>query len=294
MAVLTYYIFFILSLFTAGNLLFAAEHADFLLIENAEPLKIYDHYQQELTNELKKSLISSAPLQIIAPNELLGDQLTHAFHIKSGGRNDFFIINDKNGKILNREKAGELKIFRNCKIIGDSIYIKKSGIIKLNTRLGSVILPTGAKLIRFFKYRNRYYALQTSPLEQYGWIRLSVRSAWDKLEATPENGSTAGKIPLSRMREMILTIFHKENRLYQKYFDYFNRRTLKNLQPPQWEIEFDTERITAFFPDSLLSQFRQSVDYAKRQVENVLMGSAYTVTMRRNQMFIGRTEKNEE
>jgi hypothetical protein len=289
--ILKYTLFFtIITLFTTGHL-YAKAHKDFLIIENAAPLKVYDHYQQELTQSQKANLLSGIPLQIINDKELLGDQITTAFHVSLGKNRNYFIINDENHKIINRKDAGEISILKSCTVINDSIYIKRDNLVKIKDQSTSIDLQTGSKLIRFLKYKNRYYVKQISPQIRFGWIRLIAKNSWGKIKAESVTIST-NNFKENELHDKILAIFNKGNRLYRQFFDFFSEKTLESAQAPYWQIESGGNNIRAnFVPDSLLPNFRSSFEYTQRQVENILIGTPYTITTRQNRIFISRGDK---
>ncbi len=272
------------------NTLFAAERADFLIIENPAALKIYDSYQQELSYSAKSERLAYAPLQIINENELLGDQITESIHVRLDNRNDFFIIKDNHGEMLNGTQAGSVHTFRKCLIVNDSIYVKKSGLLKLKTALSSMDLTTGNYLKRIFKYQNRYYMLQYSPVKQYGWLTLANNNFWEIIiKQRPKDAVTFLSMDL---KIDILNVFNNVNKLYMEYFDFFNQKTRKNDVPPQWNVQITEESLQAeFLPDSLTGGFKSSISSTQRQLENVLIGTPYKLSIERNRLTISNSGK---
>ncbi len=279
-------IFYFILLF--GQEIFANERADFLIIENPAPLKIYDRYQQELSPAEKSRQIAFAPLRIINENELLGDQITASVHVRLGSRHEYFIIKNNKDQILNRKEAGKIETLKNCVIINDSIYVKKDNALTLKTFSSPVPLAAGSRIIRIFKYKNRYYVRQTEPQKQYGWLNLKDKALWSVIKQN-ETLQTDRSYLNAQLHSDILEIFKKANRLYERYFDFFNREALKHEPPPRWEIQFDADSIHAVFhPDSLLNEFKESVNFTRRQLENILIGAPFRITMQNNHLIIRR------
>ena len=266
----------------------AAERADFLIIEKPAALKIYNRYQQELNTAEKSRQLAFAPLRIINEQELLGDQITESIHVRLGSHNDYFIIKAPDGKMLNRNKAGQIQKLKNCALIADSILIKKDKILALITQTEQIKLPAGSRLIRYFKYKSRYYVYQLTPRKRYGWLRLTNNSAWEIIKQKQSVGADNEFLTLD-LRSDILKIFKKANRLYEQYFDFFNQKTLKHEQPPHWDVQISDNSIQALFiPDSLLNNFQTSAAFTRRQLENLLIGLPYRISMQDNRLIISK------
>jgi hypothetical protein len=281
-------IFFLFIIQLAVHTLFAAERADFLIIENPASLKIYDRYQQELSTAEKTERLAFAPLRIINENELLGDQITVSTHVRLGRRNDYFIIKDNSGKLLNQSDAGKIEKLKNCMLINDNILIKKDAALTLKTSASTIPLPAGSRLLRVFKYKTRYYVYRLQPRGIYGWLILNNTSAWEviKEKATLKAGNEFLSI---ETRDDILKIFKKVNRLYERYFDFFNQKTLKHDLAPRWDVQIGDKAVQAEFrPDSLFNEFKDSAAFTRRQLENVLIGTPYRISMQGSRLIISK------
>ncbi len=277
----------LISILAFGHL-HASQHTDFLIIENPAVLKIYDRYQQELSAAEKSRRLAFAPLRIINERELLGDQITESIHVRLGSHDDYFIIKSNNGKMLNQDKAGQVDKLKNCVVVGDSIRIKKDGMVTLSTAAGKIKLSAGSHLIRNFKYKNRYYVYLPAPQKRYGWLTLNSNGAWELIKQK-QTAKADNEFLSMDARSDILQVFKNVNRLYQKYFDFFNQKTFKHEQPPRWDVQIGGSDVQAvFIPDSLFNEFKESAAFTRRQLENALIGSPYRITMRNNRLIISK------
>ena len=268
----------------------ASERADFLIIENPAALKIYDRYQQELSGSEKSGRLAFAPLRIINENELLGDQITTSVHVRLGSRSDYFIIKDNSAEMFNQSGAGKIEKLKNCTLINDSILIKKDKTLTLKTFSTNIKLPAGSRLLRIFRYKNRYYVYLYSPQKSYGWLTLNNTGAWEIIKQK-ESLKADNEFLSIDMRSDILTIFKNVNRLYERYFDFFNQKTLKHDSAPRWDVQISDKAVQAAFqPDSLLNEFKSSTAFTRRQLENALIGTSYRITMQGNRLIISKND----
>ncbi len=280
------YLFFTFLISTSS--IQAQQYSDFLIIEKPEAFTIFNQYAQPITNMEKKLFITFSPFQIVNEDEILGDQITTAtrfsFHQKT-----YFLLKDDNGNYIGDNSNIYRKIFKNCKITGDTIQILKDKSVlfseKYVSKRGSIYLESGDILIRLFKYRDSYYLIRTGKKSQYGWSTLSHTNSWKHVKESVKRDLF---ILSDSLRNRIISRLQSANEIYIKYFDYFNNMTGQNKTIPRWNWKIEGNTVSCYLKGAYncAKQLSESTEYLIQDLENILLGKPFDIFYQKGQINI--------
>ncbi len=269
--------------------LFAAQPstADFLIIERPQALTIFNQFQQTLTSEQKAALGSFAPLQIIEPQALLGDEITLALKGKINGQY-FYLLQNADRQIVNRNFAGLVKRYRRCTVLNDTVRI-----LKKNIRLFAPWTP-GLRTIRklgkeqllhlIFKTKGYYYVRLIPDKSVYGWLSASAARYCRKTAVLPVIKSS---LPEARLRQRIENRFMAANRKYGVLFSYFEGKGYAARPVPRWQNEAGRRKlIFRLQPSESAAGLKRSTEILLRDVQGDLIGSGWRARYEKGQIII--------
>jgi hypothetical protein len=271
---------FCLILLSSISPLPAAGKADFVIIKNPAALTILNRFQQRLTKSDARNFGAQAPFKVLQLDETLGDELTRAHRVSFKGKIYFLVLDDK-GRPTGLPPDEELKVLKNCQVLGDTIRVRQSG--RLTFRPGS--LGRGDLLLRQFKNRGAYYlsSLGRKPLS--GWCSLQPASAWEKV-VVREKPKKA--VLNASLQERIRERFKKVNQAYQHYFDHFNQQTGENRSAPRWKCTGSAFGFTCTFSGSAqdVKDLAKSTQILVDGLQHMLLGKPFRVSLEHKRIFI--------
>jgi hypothetical protein len=253
-----------------------SQTADFLIVENPSILIIYNKYQQSISNQIQKQLVSFTPFQIIEEDELLSDQISHASRVIFDN-NIYFLLKNEEGNYI-PDKNEYFRIFKNCELIGDTIKVLRDNWVSifpkpeyLTRKSQHIYLDENRYCVRLFKYRNLFYLKVAGDSTVYGWTKLP-RNGWELMY---ESDITLVTIPENLISRLKIRI-DSANQDYENFFSYFNKKYDKENVIPYWNLEISDYEIQGTLNDpSLVNNLKNSNRYLIQDIDNIFLGSNF-------------------
>jgi hypothetical protein len=273
---------FTILLLGSYNLLNSApgqQRADFLIIENPGALKIYNKYEQQITNNESLLFESYCALRLISTNITLSDNFTLADKIKLSD-DYFYLLKDNKQSLRISQSPGYLKEFHKVLLIEDTVIVSENSRLYLQLPSGTsatsaaskIPLAEGTRLHRLFENKNLTYIRILDASSRYGWVNLTDKSSWRK-----EDHRSVGT-DLQKCFTRIMPVFDRYNNLYQQLFQYFNAHTGTNYPVPRWQLELKNKQINAVLLNaSSADQFRNSYPYLLNELHQELINTGLHV-----------------
>ena len=267
--------------------LVAQDHADFLILGNPQAYTILNKYEQSLTASERELFRPFSPLQIVNKGHTLGDGITSALKFRFC-KDIYFILKDDDGNLIGDKKNLYRQVFRKCKIIEDTVRIKRDRAILLSQKYPStgkrIYLRQSNLTIRLFKYQNYYCVKYVGQKTVYGWCSLSDKSAWRreiKVKKVDKNLK-------SELQNLIIARINVANKMYKRYFERFDAITGKQKSIPQWRCAYNDDIIhcTLTNPYKDLDQLEESTQYLIRDLENIVIGKPFDVHYQKGEITI--------
>ena len=260
-----------------------AESAEFWIIENPSALLIYNQYEQRLSLGEKSAFSAFSAWQIIAFKQLLGDQYTHVIKTRYGQRIYFLQVSDK-GELVNRDQAGDITYIKNATLLGDTIQIKTSSGLSLDSGRSRQKLSEGLLLKRMFQSGSKFFVRQVDG-ELNGWLLSSNPTDYEIYRVDKRAAAYQSKL------------FSQVNRIFQSYNDRFmqlfarlNQWYDKSLPPPNWQGTSSSTLLTyRLQPPPYQHSFPATRAYLVQELNDLLHGSDYTLVLEEAVIKIKKT-----
>jgi hypothetical protein len=268
-----------------ATLLYSApdnRRADFLIIENPHALKIYNKYEQKITESEYNLFQPFCALYLVNINISLSDNFTLADKITLWGEIFYLLKNDRQSFSLNKP-PGYVKEFRNVVVIEDTVIISVDGKVNLQPPAGGqkIRLPAGTRLRRIFVNKKLTYIQTLGESPRYGWCNISDQSTWRR-----DNHKSIAPVR-KEIFDRILPVFTRYNNLYRQCFEYFNTRSGEKRAIPFWQLELKNKRITATLMNiSGTNQFSTSFPYLVNEIQQRLLNTGLQLKVNNSQIEI--------
>ena len=256
----------------------ARDNGDFLVIEHAGRLVVYNKYQQQATEAERKFFTPFAPIRILKSDGLLADGFTRCMRVELWGET-FFLLKDKGGKLTRSGPLGFEQTFRNTAILLDTVQILAGQSVRL-TPINSapVYLAQGEKVVRIFRYLNAAYCARPGPSPEYGWAGIAGKGVGRIWKTTAASGSLRTSIPVPLVEQVEMRV-GEVNRLLARLFEHFNNESHQQKEIPHWTIESTGTAITCTLRGAGRSdRFERSTLYLVKDIENIVLGANLEVS----------------
>ncbi|MBM3264154.1 MAG: hypothetical protein FJY97_12120 [candidate division Zixibacteria bacterium] len=252
------------------------DRVDLLLIERPLALRIYNRYQQAVTQMDAAVLRAFTPLEIVQNDAVLSDDFTHAMTVRTGGKL-FHLLKDGRNRLIDEPNAGRMTTLPRCTVLSDTLRLL-TGMTLFPTPSGlgaGVSITTGTLVRRFYRYEERDYV--ESP-GGFGWARFDAAGRGKTWEASGRNPSGASVTP-EALRRDIARLLDTTNRAMHSLFEQLNRRSGQNLTAPTWGMTFENGAIRCALADPAhIERFEQSARYLINDIDALARPAGYTLT----------------
>ena len=251
--------------------------ADFLVIENVDRLQIYNKYQQEATRQELQMFVPFIPMRILNANDVMGDGFVRCMQVEVEGQ-VFYLLKDKDGRLIHSGPLGFEKAFSNAIIILDTAQILTDNSVQVKPS-GSPAshLSMGTTVLRVFRHQGSTYCRTLSGPRVFGWVNFSAKRearSWRVLKRLSSVNATTSSLVVQRVR----TRMSDMNHVLVHLFGFFNVQTNKQKQPPQWNVEASGKTILCTLRGTdNPGHFEQSTFYLVNEIENIVLGSGFEV-----------------
>jgi hypothetical protein len=283
---------FIMILLVAYSVL-GQSKADFLIISNPADYTIANQYQQTMSDAEKREKLANAPLRVENPDQISGDQISHVAKCVYNGENYFLLKNDE-GKFAGEKESGQ-KTFQNCAVIEDTVVVTIGGRIKIISPAGRTHLPgSGIIVVRFFKSGARYYVRAIDEKPVFGWSTMEPENAWRKTEKVVVREHRGDSLFPGIYRKRVEEKIAAANEAYNACFGHFNARTSDQKSVPYWRCENSSAGMRCEISEGWKKgdQLSGSTDALVQELENVLLGSGFGVSVDNGVMVIKKRIKD--
>jgi hypothetical protein len=253
--------------------------AEYLIVEHTDQLLIYSKYQQRIHQQEKEAFVPFVPLRVLDSGGVLNDNYTPCMKIELDG-SIFYLIKNDADSFMGAENIGFNHLYKNAVSLQDTVQVfSNTGTVLISPdKTQRFALQKEEKLIRYFQDGSQTYVRLLFKSSQYGWARLGhivhVIHAQEK-----DREITANTALQDKTRGRIEAKFKEVNTLLVNIFMYFNKQSDENKSVPQWR-SVESERSVAYIlePQSYGSSFPETDRYITRELDNILIGTVYTMS----------------
>ncbi len=253
--------------------------ADYLVVEHSNQLLIYNKYQQRITQQEKKAFVPFVPLRVLDSCCVLNDNYTQCMKVELNG-NIFYLIKNNKTTLMGNENLGLNQIYWNAALLEDTVQLMANGdaVLISPDYTQRFLLQKSEKLVRYFQDGDLTYIHPFSAPLRFGWARLagivrelpSQEMEQNNIDDTGIQGNILERIELK---------FKEVNELLAYIFSYFNKQSNQKKSVPQWHSVESEKSITyMLIPQLYRASFPQSDQYLERDLDNILLGTVYTIS----------------
>jgi hypothetical protein len=270
--------------------IYAKSNSDFLILKNLSDFRIYNKYEQKLSDADSLILIENCPLQILITDTLLSDGYTPCAITLLEDKLYYLVKKDLHQPIELINPSNTLLI-KNATTLNDTIQIiSPEGLFvqspwknEKNHYMGE-----NSKLLRLFRKGPRTYAKALAPQVRYGWVSLKNQKEWKILNDNSKSN-------ISRnidVESILLERLENVNDILYKLFSYFNNIKGSDIIAPYWHLEknedgFECKIIN--IPEH--SDFTESTNLLISDLQLSLSKLNYHINWQRDKIIITKKSK---
>jgi len=259
-----------------------AETADYWIIEDPAALVIFNQYEQRLNSSDKSAFRRFSAWEILSRDQLLSDQYTRVARARYD-QNIYYLQLTDGKNLVNHEQAGKIEIIKNVRPLSDTIRVKHSRRLRLESGKEFQELPEGMLLQRCFSYgKNIFVRELDGPLS--GWLKGS-RADFEIFHIDKKAAAYE-----ARLFDQINRIFQSYNQRLEKLFSRLNNWYNKSLPPPKWERNISSSLlIYSLQPVSYQTHFPATRAFLIQELNDLLHGSEYSLVLDEASITIRKT-----
>jgi hypothetical protein len=283
------HIFSILA-FAAATVVSAQHRADYIIVADPSVYTIYDQYQQPVSSQDQRRFLPHAPLRIIEKQVVLGDQITRALKFAYLEETAYLIMDEKGGFAGEKNRSNRQSLI-NCEALDDTIEVIREGLRVTGSRGATASPKRGALLLRVFRSNGRYYVLTLDGGSAlFGWSSLEPRSSWKKAGITSAAPKGSDTLLPKELQDRLTKRIEQANKSYEALFSHFNSLTHNEKSIPQWQCTAKASTLTCTLSDPWrgTDELSQSTSYLRRDLEVMLLGTGFWLTIAKGMMVISR------
>lgn len=253
--------------------------AEYLIVEHVDQLLIYNKYQQRITKREREAFVPFIPLRILESHDILNDSYTPCMKVELD-RAIYYLIKNNRTTLMGAGKLGLNQIYSNVTLLQDTVQLmKKNNAVLISPDYTQRIsLRKGEKLVRYFQYGDLTYSRPLTTPVRFGWARLGGMVQTIPPQGNELNDHSTTGVP-DKTLERIEMKFMEINTVLTNIFKYFNKQSFQKKSIPQWHtIESERSVIYMLEPQQYNSCFPESDQYLTRDLDNILVGSSYTMS----------------
>ena len=253
--------------------------AEYLVVEHTGQLLIYSKYQQQIHQQEKETFIPFLPLRVLESRGVLNDNYTPCMKVELDG-SIFYLIKNDADSFMGSENIGFNHLYKNVLSLQDTIEVTSpaGAVLFSPDKTQRFAVPKDEKLIRYFQDGSQTYVRLLFKSLQYGWVRLG--SSVHVIHGQERDREiTANNAVQDKTRGRIEAKFKEVNTVFANIFMYFNKQSAEKKTVPQWR-SVESERGIAYIlePQSYGSSFPETDRYITRELDNILIGTPYTMS----------------
>ncbi len=259
--------------------------SEYWIIEKPTALVLYNQYEQRLTDTEKSLLPGFSAWRILENDHVMSDQFSHTIKTELD-RKIFYIQISIEGEPVNVSQAGQIRTFKNARVQGDTVRIKNSGRLSLQSGDKHHDLSEGMLIQRIFHYRNKTFARDIAG-KTTGWIEGNGPAHWEAY--LPANSDQALE---KQIFSRVDRIFKSYNKRLDKLFTYLNKQYDKSQISPQWIAEKSPLYLKyTLVPLDYRNRFSDSQSYLVQELHDLLYGSIYKLSATNGQIVISKLSR---
>ena len=223
------------------------------------------------------------PWQILDADHVFSDAFTQTVKTRLV-RQVFYIQVTDDGEPVNSDLAGEIDIIRNARSQGDTVRIKTSDRLSLQSGSRETSLMKGMLIERLFRYQNKYFCRDITG-NISGWMSGNGPSNWEIYEPDKSDLVLENQIFVR-----VDKIFSSYNTRLDKLFSFMNGHYGASKSSPRWIVEKSPQLLKYnLTPQTYQSRFPDSQTYLIQELEDLLYGSIYSLSATDGQIIIHKS-----
>lgn len=266
--------------------------ADFLILEEVRTLFIYNQYQQQISSLEKAEFLPFTPFRILNPDDVLGDGFTPCMRVEAGNRTYFF-EKDTGGQLAGAEGVPFERTYRNATLVGDTVEVLNDNRVILHdpVRAQRTPLAQGAVVVRLFELQGFTYVRMLGSGSRFGWVQFGESRAGRDWRVLKQTGTSTLE-QLERTLPLVRVRVQEVNAKLSRLYEYFNRASAQQLQPPLWKVEQQGNAAVCVLESAdPANAFSESTRLLGKSIEGVILGTSLRVSSTPGRIEISGREK---
>ena len=268
----------LLTAFPSGSADAQPASAEFLVFERPDRLRIYDRFEQHVSDPASHGLTPFAAVQVIAERGTLGDGITPVMAVRINREPHYLIRDPETGGLVGERDLGNVTRVRNARAHWDSLEILAAAGVAFTPGSGGRqrTLPAGTPVYRLFSASGRTYVRTLGGAAEYGWLGAGPE-ADGRLWGRPERAISEAPVAPGDLIDRIRDRVGQTNALLSRIYAAVERETSRRLQTPQWRVDVDGSALRCSLTPVPADSARTSTILLGKQIESLTLGTRFRV-----------------
>jgi len=269
---------FLLTPFLSGSADAQPASAEFLIIERPGPLRIYDRFEQHVTDPASRGLTPFAAVQLVAERGTLGDGITPVMSVRINGEPHYLIRDPETGGLVGERELGTVTRVRGARAHWDSLEILAQSGVAFTPGSGARRRTLAARthVYRLFSSAGRTYARTLEGPADYGWLGAGPE-ADGRLWGRPTQAIVETPAASSDLVDRIQERVGQTNLLISRIYSTVEREASRRLQAPQWRVNVEGTAIRCSLAPVPADSARASTVLLGKHLESLTLGTGFRV-----------------
>jgi hypothetical protein len=252
--------------------------AEFLIVERPQQLRIYDRYEQYVSDPASRGIAPFTALQVVAEHATLGDGITPVMSVRLNGEAHYLIRDPETDGLVGEHDLGAVSRIRGARAHWDSLEILPRDGVAFTPGSGARrrTLAAGTPVYRIFSAAGRTYVRTLDGPAEYGWL-AGGPEAHGTLRARPAGTAAEGAEARSGLVDRIKERVEQTNLIISRIYSTVEREASRRLQTPRWRVEVDGPAIRCSLAPLPADSARTSTVLLGKHIESLTLGTRFRV-----------------
>jgi hypothetical protein len=252
--------------------------AEFLVFERPDRLRIYDRFEQYVSDPASRGLTPFAAVQVVSERGTLGDGITPVMAVRINGEAHYLVRDPESGGLVGERDLGSVTRVRNARAYWDSLEIIAPAGVTFTPASGGRrrTLGAGTPVYRLFSSGGRTYVRTLDASVEHGWLGAGPEAdgtLWRRPKRAVTDVSGAASELIDRIRERV----RETNLLISGIYAAVERESSRRLQAPQWRVDVDGSAVRCSLAPVPADSARISTVLLGKHIESLTLGTRYRV-----------------
>ncbi len=268
----------LLTAFLSGSADAQPASAEFLVFERPDRLRIYDRFEQHVSDPASRGLTPFAAVQVVSERGTLGDGITPVMAVRINGEAHYLILDPETGGLVGERDLGSVTRVKNARAHWDSLEILATAGVAFTPGSGGRqrTLPAGTPVYRLFSSGGRTYVRTLQGVAEHGWLGGGPEAdgrLWGRPKTAISEAPVASGDLVDRIRDRV----GQTNALLSRIYATVERESSRRLQTPQWRVDDDGSTLRCSLNPLPADSARTSTILLGKHIESLTLGTRFRV-----------------